>query len=196
MNYQDQINNQIQKPKNYKKVILVSLLVFILAVLLISGYYLFTGSSNENESFKIDEEEQILARELANWQEFESENIIIEYPPGYSAEERGSGHFVIFKNENKELGEAGIEIYEASSNNLGNYDEIVATKKRGLDNISERNLERGIKVYGIINEGLGQGLPLLFSVIELEDQVILIESSGEIINEAIFDAVVSRIKAN
>ena len=189
-------NKQVRGRKKYIVFFVITIFIIILGLIVLIYF-----SRGNQISPAIEEGQIISAPELGQWSNLKTDKISFDYPPGYTAEEREKGYFVVFKDGNKELSEAGINIDARLTGANSNYEQAVEAARNNLTDRVEKDLSPGqtgtagvIKMYGKLNEGLGQGIPTLY--VFLRDKsggAILIESSGEIINEAVFDTIVASI---
>ncbi len=177
----------------------LSLLIF---ALILGTILILTRNKSQEENQKTSvvnntsaptEEKQT----FIGWGTYEASNISFDYPKDYKVEEREKGLFVIFKDENKALGEAGITIDARRIANINsNFNEAISSARNSLTEQAEKEITNGIKMYGIIKDGSAKGTPLLSAHLRYGQGALVVESTGEILNEAIFDQIVSSVKIN
>lgn len=165
-------------------------------ILVAVGFFIFNKNKASNDPQFIDdkEKEQIERQSIPGSTKFEKDGLSFSFPSDYKVEEREKGYYVVFKNENKTLGEAGISI-DARRNEVNkNYEQAIKAGRNSLNEQVEKEIPGGIKMFGKIREGLGKGIPTLYVFLKYGDGAIKVEHSGEILNEAVFDQVINSIK--
>lgn len=130
---------------------------------------------------------------IVGWTTYEAGSITFDYPTNYKIEEREKGFFAIVKNSNEASGESEITIDTRRQGVNSNYKETIGNARSNLSQQAEKEIPNGIKMYGKVKEGLGKGISVLSVYLQYGQGALVIESSGEILNEAVFDQVVSSI---
>lgn len=191
-----QNTNQIKTGSiNHKKILVP--LILIIIIVLIAGIYIFNKNKTSDEAqFINDDSSQIERSSIPGATEFEEDGITFSYPSDYKFNELEKSYYVVFKDGESIPSEAGINIDARRTGTNSNYDQAVQDGRNNLLEPQEKEVLNGVKMYGTIKEGLGEGIPTLFVFLKYGDGAIKVEHSGEILNEAVFDQVVNSIKIN
>ncbi len=193
-----QNNNQINtSPKNLKLLLIPIILIAIIAIGVL-GFFIFNKNKSVDDPQFIDdkEKEQIQRNSIPGSAEFEKEGVIFSYPSDYKLNELEKGYYVVYKKSTSIPGEAGINIDTRRQGDNSKYNEAVQAGRDSLLEPKEKEIPGGVKMYGTIKEGIGEGIPTLYVFLKYDSGAIKIEHSGEILNEAVFDRVVNSIKFN
>lgn len=194
MDYQ---NISTSTNKNFK-LILVLVGVIGLIILAAIGFFIFNKTKTPKGPTFVDDTstKQIEKKSIPGSSEFEKDDVSFSYPSDYKAEEREKGYYVVFKDENKDLGEAGINIDTRRQGENANFSDAVNAGRNNLVGSREKQIPSGVKMFGTIKEGVGKGIPTLYVYLKYGNGAVVVEHSGEILNEAVFDQVVASIKTD
>ena len=179
------------------KFLAISLVFFSI----IGSIVIFTRNKSQEENQKtgvtISPPSPVIERPaIVGWSTYEAGSITFDYPVDYEIEEREKGFFAIVKNSNEASGESEITIDTRRQGVNSNYKEAIGNARSNLSQQVEKEIPNGIKMYGKVKEGLGKGISVLSVYLQYGQGALVIESSGEILNEAVFDQVVNSIKTN
>ena len=190
------INQSIQKPKNLKK-LLIPIILVTLIVLGILGFFLVIDKKSNSPEFVNDTSKaQIQPKNIPGSNEFERDDVSFSFPSDYKTNELEKGYYVVFKESTSIPGEAGINIDTRRQGVKKSYEQSVEAARDSLNSPVEKEIPGGIKMYGTIKEGIGKGIPTLYVYLKYDQGALVVEHSGEILNEAVFDQVVNSIKIN
>jgi len=183
----DYLNNSNSKP--LKKIILiVGIIILVIAIDIIFIWFLF-GRENIKTQLPPVKQVQIEKSNLLDSKQITSNNITIKIPGGYKSSEN-NGVITITKDENGN-GESNIVVDASSADQNINFENFVAGEINNLTDVVEKDLPNGKKVFGFLD-----GKQKLITFIEVDGGIVVIESSGDRINEAVFDAIASSIEIN
>lgn len=181
--------NQSPKKKSYKKLLIsIVLILGLLLINILALYFFLGGDKNEKPQTVQVEQNQIFKSNLLDTKEIKSNGISFEVPGGYISEEQVDGIFIITSEENDE--ESSITVNTTNANNKEiDFEEFVSKEEVKLKEVVQKELLNGIKILGIHNT-----TTKLTTYIKTSNGLVIIESSGENINEAVFDVTSSSIK--
>lgn len=166
------------------------------------GFFIFNKTKTPTGPAFVDDNstQQIERGSIPGSSEFKESGVTFSYPSNYEFEETKKGYYVIYKpRTSKELEsgitlEAGINIDTRREGVNANYSEAVAKGKSNLTEEVEKEIPNGIKMFGKSKDGTG--IPMLSVYKKYGSGALVVETSGENINEAVFDQVVNSIKTN
>lgn len=173
--------------------------ILILGVI---GFFIFNKTKAPKGPAFIDDAstQQIERGSIPGSSEFKKDGITFSYPSDYELEETKIGYYVIYKpRKSKELEsgitlESGINIDSRRQGENANFSDAVNAGRNNLVGSREKQIPSGVKMYGTIKEGAGKGIPTLYVYLKYGNGAVVVEHSGEILNEAVFDQVVASIK--
>ncbi len=183
------------------KYFLSGILFVIIILVLVAGVFTYKIKSNNTQIARTQVNSQTpsqnkIQESIPTYSDFKKEEVTFKYPSGYNAKELEKGYYFVSKDEKKVLGEAGISVDTRLKDVNAIYFQAVTAGRNNLSGVVEKEIPNGIKMYGKIKEGLGKDIPTLYVFIKSGNGAIVIESSGEIINEEVFDYLVNSIKLN
>ncbi len=195
---ENQNNNQLNtSPKNLKKLLIPVVLIMIIAIGGL-GFFIFNKNKSADDPQFINdkEKEQIERKSIPGSTEFEKNGISFSHPADYKINELEKNYYVVSKEEVSIPSEAGINIDTRRLGTNSNFDQAVTAGRNNLVNPKEKEIPGGVKMYGTIKEGAEKGIPTLYVFLKYGNNAIKVEHSGEILNEAVFDQIVTSIKTN
>ncbi len=192
-------NNNLHNtsPKNLKKLFIPVVLIVIIGIGIL-GFFIFNKNKSVDDPQFIDdnEKEQIERTSIPGATEFEEDGITFSYPSDYKFNELEKSYYVVFKDGESIPSEAGINIDARRQGVKNNYDQALKAARNNLNSPMEKEIPGGVKMYGTIKDGVGAGIPTLYVFLKYGQGALVVEHSGEILNEAVFDQVVNSIKIN
>lgn len=194
MNYPNSIPPATRRNPSVRAAVIFVVIGVIAAGIL--GLFLFNKNTSSPQFIDDKGKEQIQRTSIPGSTEIKKDRISISYPSDYKFNELEKDYYVVFKEGESIPSEAGINIDARRTGANSNYDQAVQDGRNYLLEPQEKEILNGVKMYGTIKEGLGEGIPTLFVFLKYGDGAIKIEHSGEILNEAVFDQVVNSIKIN
>lgn len=189
-------NNQLNvSSKNFKKFLIPLVLIAIIAIG-ITGFFVLDKISNNPEFIDEETNEQIQRTSIPGSTKFEKDGVSFSFPSDYKTNELEKSYYVVFKEGKSIPSEAGINIDARRQGVKKSYEQAVEAARNSLLGPKEKQIPNGVKMYGIIKEGIGKGIPTLYVYLRYDQGALVVEHSGEILNEAVFDQVVNSIKIN
>ena len=197
-NMGNQNNNQLNtNPNNLKKLFILIALIIIVMVGILGFFILNKNKSVDDPQFIDDKEkEQIERQTIPGSTEFEKDDISFSFPSDYKANELEKGYYVVSKESASIPSEAGINIDTRRNGVNKSYEQAVEAGRENLTELVEKQIPNGVKMFGTIKEGIGKGIPTLYVYLRYGQGALVVEHSGEILNEAVFDQVINSIKIN
>jgi len=130
--------------------------------------------------------------DISDWKTYTSTTLNFNYPSNYKTEERVDNFFVISPN-NTEAALAGISI---DARKTDSYKLVLDTQLKNLINVKQSSYKDGVKIYGEIGPGEGQGMKVTSIVLPYKNTAIVIETTDPNVGTDLFDQFVSTIKFN
>lgn len=194
MNYQNSIPPTTWRKFPVRVAIIIGVIGTIAAGIL--GIFLLNKNTSSPQFIDDKGKEQIQRTSIPGSTEIKKDGISFSYPSDYKLNDLEENYYVVFNESTSIPSEAGINIDARRTGTNSNYDQALQDGRNYLLEPQEKEILNGVKMYGTIKEGLGEGIPTLFVFLKYGDGAIKIEHSGEILNEAVFDQVVNSIKIN
>lgn len=190
------MENQITQNNSTKKIFPILAIAGTILVLGAGGLLFLSrdkqtvNQTSEESSFSIPKES------IGGVSKFEAKEVTFFTPPGYRVEEKEKGFYVIV-SESAAAGSSEIIVDTRKTEGINSdYGAAVEKAKANRTDLAEKEIPGGIKMYGLIKEGAGQGTPVLNVYLKYGDGAITVETSGQDMSEATFDLVANSIKIN
>lgn len=187
-----------QQPSNSmsKKMLPVFLAVGVILVLGAGAFFFLNRGKQTVDQTTKESSFSIPKESIGGVGKFEAKEVTFSTPPGYKVEEKEKGFYVIVsENGTTDSSDITVDTRKAEGIN-SDYEAAVEKTKANRTDFAERQIPGGIKMYGLIKEGQGKGTPILNVYLKFGDGAIVVETSGQNVNEATFDLVANSIKIN